>query len=117
MHQPTETAQQTQWKDYDLMSKNMAAGAMLAGVVGTGVLIYFARRGRHKHDRIPTGLAGKAYMRTRDVVGDDRMEAGRKFFVKTVMPEVKPILLSIMEEIEQIVDDAFKRAEKGIKNL
>jgi hypothetical protein len=37
--------------------------------------------------------------------------------VAKVLPELKPALLGILEEVEDMVDDSFRRAEKAIKNL
>ena len=96
----------------------MAAGAILASAVAAGVIAYLLRRARQEQEeRTPSGLAGKAYERTRDIVGDDRIEVGREFLVKKVVPEFKPALLAILEEVRDVVDDAFKRAEKAIKNM
>lgn len=108
----------TQWEDEGGGSRNMAAGAILASAVAAGVIAYLLRRARQEEEeRTPAGLAGKAYERTRDLVGDDRMEVGRDFLLKKVVPEFKPALLAILEEVQEVVDDAFKRAEKAIKNM
>ena len=34
-----------------------------------------------------------------------------------ILPELKPALLSALSEIEDIVDQAFRRIEKNIKRL
>ena len=108
----------TQWEDEGGSSRNMAAGAILASAVAAGVIAYLLRRARQEEEeRTPVGLAGRAFERTRDAVGEDRVEAGREFLMKKVMPEFKPALLSILEEVEDVVDQAFRRAEKSIKNL
>ncbi|SRR6266516_655770 len=107
----------TQWEEDDSGNKNMAAGAILASAVAAGVIAYVLRRARQEEEQTPTGLAGKAFERTRGVVGDDRVEAGREFIVKKVMPEFKPALLAILDELEDVVDSAFRRAEKAIKSL
>ena len=108
----------TQWEDEGGGNRNMAAGAILASAVAAGVIAYLLRRARQEEvERTPSGLAGKALERTRDAVGDDRIEAGRDFLVKKIVPEFKPALLAILEELEEIVDDAFKRMEKAIKNM
>ena len=44
-------------------------------------------------------------------------EATREFIVEKVLPELKPALLGILEEVEDLVDDGFRRAEKAIKSL
>jgi hypothetical protein len=107
----------TQWEDEGGGNRNMAAGAILASAVAAGVIAYLLRRARQEEEQTPAGLAGKAMDRTRDVVGDDRIEAGRDFLVNKVIPEFKPALLAILEEVQDVVDDAFKRAEKAIKNM
>jgi hypothetical protein len=86
--------------------------------VAAGVIAYLLRKARQEEEeRTPAGLAGRAFERTREAVGEDRVEAGRDFLMKKVMPEFKPALLSILEEVEDVVDQAFRRAEKSIKNL
>jgi hypothetical protein len=108
----------TQWEDEGGGNRNMAAGAILASAVAAGVIAYLLRRARQEEEeRTPAGLAGRAYERTREAVGDDRIEAGRDFLVKKLIPEFKPALLAILEELEDVVDDAFRRAEKAIKKL
>ena len=107
----------TQWEDEGGGNRNMAAGAILASAVAAGVIAYLLRRARQEEERTPSGIAGKAMDRTRDVVGDDRIEAGRDFLMNKVVPEFKPALLAILEEVQDVVDDAFKRAEKAIKGM
>ena len=47
----------------------------------------------------------------------DNVEAGREFVMDKIVPELKPALLSALSEIEDIVDQAFRRIEKNIKKL
>ena len=117
MAQNETSSSWTQWEEDDSGNRNMAAGAILASAVAAGVIAYVLRRARQEEERTPSGLAGKAFERTRDMVGDERVEAGRDFLVKKVMPEFKPALLAILEEVEDAVESAFRRAEKAIKNL
>ena len=107
----------TQWEDEGGGSRNMAAGAILASAVAAGVIAYLLRRARQEEERTPSGLAERALERTRGVVGDDRVEASRDFLMKKVVPEFKPALLAILEELEDVVDDAFRRMERAIKHL
>jgi hypothetical protein len=107
----------TQWDDEEAGTKNMTAGAIFASALAAGVIAYLLRRARQEQEeeaRTPAGLASRALERTRDAVD---VEAGREFLVKKVLPEFKPALLSILEEVEDAVDKAFRRAEKAIKNL
>jgi hypothetical protein len=53
----------------------------------------------------------------RDWAGSDSVEAGRDFLMDKVLPELKPALLSALSEIEDVVDQAFRRIEKNIKKL
>ena len=106
------------WEDEGTGGRNMAAGAIPASAVPAGVIAYLLRRARQEEeDRSPSGLAGRALGRTRDAVGDDRIEAGRDFLVKKIVPEFKPALLAILDELEEVIEDAFRRAEKAIKKL
>jgi hypothetical protein len=49
--------------------------------------------------------------------GSDNVEAGRDFLIEKILPELKPALLSALSEIEDVVDQAFRRIEKNIKKL
>lgn len=105
----------TQWGEDEGGAKNMAAGAIVASAVAAGVIAYLLRRARQEEEaRTPAGLAGRALERTREAVD---VEAGRDFVMKKVLPEFKPALLSILEEVEDAVGKAFRRAEKAIKKL
>lgn len=118
MEQTESGSTWTQWDEDEGGSKNMAAGAILASAVAAGVIAFLLRRARQEEEeRTPASLAGRALERTRDAVGDDRVEAGRDFLMSKVVPEFKPALLAILDELEDVVDNAFRRAEKAIKSL
>ena len=53
----------------------------------------------------------------RNWAGSDSMEAGRDFVMDKILPELKPALLSALSEVEDVVDQAFRRIEKNIKKL
>ena len=98
------------WED----RSGRAAGTILATAV--------ARRGHRvpacaararKKSSPPSQLARLA----RDWAGSDSIEAGRDFLMDKVLPELKPALLSALSEIEDVVDQAFRRIEKNIKKL
>jgi hypothetical protein len=73
--------------------------------------------GRAGKRRRSTDLASKVSELARDVVGDDPLEAGQEFLLKQVVPELKPALLAILDDIEKVVMDGFQRAEKSIKKM
>ena len=89
-----------------------AAGTILATAVAAGVIAFLLRRARE--DEEPTSRAANL---VRSWAGSDNVEAGRDFFVDRILPELKPALLSGLSEIEEVVDQAFRRIEKNIKRL
>ena len=89
-----------------------AAGTILATAIAAGVIAFLLRRARE--DDEPTSRAANLM---RSWAGSDNVEAGRDFFVDRILPELKPALLSGLSEIEEVVDQAFRRIEKNIKRL
>ena len=96
-------------------NRSMAVGTAVAGVVMVGTMAYLISRSGQK--RRPADLAGKVTELARDVVGDDPLEAGQEFLMKQVLPELKPVLLAIVDDLEKVVTERFNRAEKAIKKL
>jgi len=89
-----------------------AAGTILATAIAAGVIAFLLRRSREEEEP-----AGRVARLARDWAGSDNLEAGRDFLVDKVLPELKPALLSALSEIEDVVDQAFRRIEKNIKKL
>jgi hypothetical protein len=89
-----------------------AAGTILATAIAAGVIAFLLRRSREEEE--PTSRAAQ-FVRT--WAGSDNVEAGRDFFVDRILPELKPALLSALSEIEDVIDQAFRRIEKNIKKL
>jgi hypothetical protein len=89
-----------------------AAGTILATAIAAGVIAFLLRRAREEEE--PTSRAAQL---VRNWAGADSVEAGRDFFVDRILPELKPALLSALSEIEDVVDEAFRRIEKNIKKL
>src|SRR3954449_4093948 len=96
------------WED----RSGRAAGTILATAVAAGVIAFLLRRSREEEEP-----ANKMARIARDLAGSDGVEAGRDFLVDKVLPELKPALLSALGEIEDVVDQAFRRIEKNIKRL
>jgi hypothetical protein len=97
------------WED----KSGRAVGTILATAIAAGVVAYLLRRSREQEEE-PTGRMARL---ARDWAGSDSMEAGREFLMDKVVPELKPALLSALSEIEDVVDQAFRRIEKNIKKL
>jgi hypothetical protein len=97
------------WED----RSGRAAGTILATAVAAGVIAYLLRRSREEQEQPGNRVARLA----RTFAATDNVEAGRDFLVDKVLPELKPALLSALSEIEDVVDQAFRRIEKNIKKL
>jgi hypothetical protein len=100
---------QRPWED----RSGRAVGTILATAVAAGVIAYILRRSREEDDEPTSRVARLA----KDWAGSDGMEAGRDFLMDKIVPELKPALLSALGEIEDVVDQAFRRIEKNIKKL
>jgi|SRR4051812_26093089 hypothetical protein len=96
------------WED----RSGRAAGTILATAVAAGVIAYLLRRSREEEE--PANRMAKL---ARDWAGSDSVEAGREFVMDKIVPELKPALLSALSEVEDVVDQAFRRIEKNIKKL
>jgi hypothetical protein len=101
-------ASQRPWED----RSGRAVGTILATAVAAGVIAYVLRRSREEEEP-----AGRVARLARDWAGSDTVDAGRDFVMDKIVPELKPALLSALSEIEDIVDQAFRRIEKNIKKL
>jgi len=98
------------WEDHT----GRAAGTILATAIAAGIIAFLVRK---SHEEPPPASAKGAAKFVREFAGSDNMEAGRDFLVEKVLPELKPALLSALSEIEDVVDQAFRRIEKNIKKL
>jgi hypothetical protein len=96
------------WED----RSGRAAGTILATAIAAGIIAYLLRRSREEEE--PSNRVAKI---ARDWAGSDSVEAGRDFVMDKILPELKPALLSALSEIEDVVDQAFRRIEKNIKKL
>ena len=101
-------ASQRPWED----RSGRAVGTILATAIAAGVIAYILRRSREEEE--PAGRMAKL---AKDWAGSDSVEAGRDFLVDKILPELKPALLSALSEIEDIVDQFFRKVEKNIKRL
>ncbi len=102
-------ASQRPWED----RSGRAVGTILATAIAAGVIAYILRRSREEEEEPTSRMARLA----KDWAGSDNIEAGRDFVVDKILPELKPALLSALSEIEDIVDQLFRRIEKNIKRL
>ena len=83
-----------------------------ATAIAAGIIAFLLRRSREEEE--PANRMAKL---ARNWAGSDSVEAGRDFVMDKIVPELRPALLSGLSEIEDIVDQAFRRIEKNIKKL
>lgn len=99
-------------------NRGVATGSIIATALAAALVAYMIRRARQEEEqRTPMGGAGRAWDRARDLVGDDRIEAGREFLTDKVLPEFKPVLLAVLKDLKDVSDDWFRQAEKSIKRM
>ncbi|HLH22635.1 MAG TPA: hypothetical protein VK066_08935 [Chloroflexota bacterium] len=99
-------------------SPTMAVAAIVGAALVAGAAAFMLRRRQAPPPPEPETISGRAWGRARDLAfNEERTEAAREFLVDRVLPELKPALLGILEEVEDMVDDGFRRAEKAIKSL
>jgi hypothetical protein len=90
-------------------------GTVLATAIAAGVIVYIFRRSRTPE--VVEEPSNQLARLAREWATSDGVEAGREFVMDKIVPELKPALLSALSEIEDIVDEAFRRIERNIKKL
>ena len=109
-----EYASSRPWED----KSGRAVGTVVATAIAAGVIMYILRRSRAEEEVVVIEEPSNQIARlARDFASADNIEAGREFVMDKIVPELKPALLSALSEIEDIVDQAFRRLEKNIKKL
>lgn len=98
-------------------NRGMATGTIIASALAAAVIAYMLRRAREEEQQKPVARAGRAFERARELVGDNRLEAGREFMMERVLPEFKPVMLAILKDFEQVTDQWFRQAEKAVKRM
>jgi hypothetical protein len=113
----TDRGTEETWTDWDGGNRNLATGTILASALAAGLVAFIIRRRRQAEERSLSGMTSRAAEAALDVVGDDRVSAGREFLVEKILPEFKPALLALLREVEDAVNQGFRRAERSVKDL
>jgi hypothetical protein len=108
-----EYASSRPWEDRG----GRAIGTVVATAIAAGVIAYILRRSRAEEVVVEEEPGGQLAKLAREWASSDGVEAGREFVMDKIVPELKPALLSALSEIEDIVDQAFRRIERNIKKL
>jgi len=106
-----EYASSRPWED----GAGRAIGTVVATAVAAGVIAFILRRSRA--EEVVEEPSGQLARFAREWATSDGVEAGREFVMGKIVPELRPALLSALSEIEDIVDQAFRRIERNIKKM
>ncbi|MBI4493144.1 MAG: hypothetical protein HY690_10180 [Chloroflexi bacterium] len=98
-------------------NRSFATGTIIASALAAAVIAYMLRRARQEEERMPAAMATGAWGRARDLVGEERLEAGRDFVMERLLPEFKPTLLAILRDFQDLTEQWFRQTEKAIKRL
>ncbi len=100
-------------------NRSLAAGTILASALVAGVIAYLIRRGRVEREYVspPSALAERALEMAREAVGPERVEAVSSFVTERILPDLKPALLAMLRDMENLTESYFRRAERAIKAL
>ncbi len=106
------------WSDWDGGgNRNLAVGTILASALVAGVAAYVIRRRRESEQGSVAAMSSGATAAALAALGDDRLAYPRELLTEKVLPEFKPALLALLREVETVVVQAFRRAERSIEDL
>ncbi len=104
------------WTDWDGGNRGAQIGTVAGVALAVGLGAYLFRRSRHQEPAY-VAAANRASDSAMSLFGDDSLAAGRDLFNDKVLPELKPVLRSLLRELEGVVVQGFRRAEKSIGDL
>ena len=103
------------WTDWDGGNRGAQIGTVAAVALAFGVVAYLIRRSRKEPAYV--AAANRASDTAVSLFGDDSLSAGRELLNEKVMPELKPVLRTLLRELESVVVTGFRRAERSIDDL
>ena len=104
------------WTDWDGGNRGAQVGTVAAVALAAGVVAYLIRRSR-KQEPVYVAASNRASDTAVSLFGDDSLSAGRELFNEKVMPELKPVLRTLLRELEGVIVQGFRRAERSIDDL
>jgi len=104
----------------DEQTGGFSAAPIIAAAAAAGIAAFLIRRSRRSEERIetPATVAAAAWQKAKDE--DFRREAvstTRDWLWSRLLPELKPIMLDLLQGVKELTDQGFKRAEKAVKDL
>ena len=99
----------------------MSTGMIIGTAVAAGVVAFLVRRARREREaqiESASEVAALAWEKAREAnLKGKTASITREFLAERILPEMKPLLLELLEDVEEYVDQAFRRTEKAIKGL
>jgi len=99
----------------------LPTGAIIATALAAGVMAFLIRRNRQEQEQkieSAAEVAAAAWERAQEADLRGRaVNAGRDFMMDHLLPEMKPVLLDLLRDVKSYIDEAFKRAEKSIRDM
>ncbi|MSQ23276.1 MAG: hypothetical protein EXR58_01795 [Chloroflexi bacterium] len=95
----------------------LTIGAIVASAIVAALLAFFLRRAM-RSDESPTLESMSDISNLNDTDLRERAVAATNEFLRAhVAPEVKPMLLNVLKDVQDYVEKGFHRAEQSIKDL
>ena len=93
----------------------LTIGAIAASAAIAGLIAFFLRRSM-RSDREETVSQPASDVSDGDL--KDRAAAATSEFLRShLAPEIRPVLLTMLEDVREYVDKGFQRAERSIKDM
>jgi hypothetical protein len=105
------------WTDWEGGGRGTQIGMFVGLAVGAGLLLFVLRRMFASKPTPAEELSDRLSDGALSLFGDEPLAAGRDLLTAKVLPEMKPVLLALLREIEASVAQGFKRAERAINDL
>jgi len=99
------------------MFRTPAVGILLISGVTAGILAYTISRRSAERKRMRIGGPQVIMERAKEIGDTEVARASREYFEEHVKPEVKPVLLDLLKDVEEYVNHYFQRAEKAVKSM
>ena len=94
-------------------TKHPGMGVLLASGLAAGVFAYVMARRNSRQE----SMQASAMERVRGLSDLEATRVGREYLTSKVIPEMKPVLLDLLKDVEDYVNHYFKRAEKAVKAM
>ena len=105
------------WTDWEGGGRGTQIGMFVGLAVGAGLLLFLLRKLFAPKPTPVEEISDRFSEGALSLFGDEPFAAGRELLSSKVLPEMKPVLRSLLREIEASVAQGFKRAERAIEDL